>query len=84
MLLAYSAVVDCEFLLKCCEYFGQLQVWYISRPRLIMLFKSSIMLLSQYFKIFPIMPQLCSIVPSNASLCFINCCYLSLKITLRL
>ena len=30
LLLAYSVVVDGEFLLEWCEYFGQPQVWYIS------------------------------------------------------
>ena len=29
MLLAYSVVVDGEFLLELCEHFGQPQVWYI-------------------------------------------------------
>ena len=29
LLLAYSVVVDGEFLLKWCEYFGQPQVWYM-------------------------------------------------------
>ena len=28
--MAYSVVVDGEFLLEWCEYFGQPQVWYIS------------------------------------------------------
>ena len=30
LLLAYSVVVDGEFLLEWCEYCGQPQVWYIS------------------------------------------------------
>ena len=30
LLMAYSVVVDVEFFLEWCEYFGQLQVWYIS------------------------------------------------------
>ena len=28
--MAYSVVVDGEFLLEWCEYFGQPQVWYIT------------------------------------------------------
>ena len=31
--MANSVVVDGEFLLKWCEYFGQPQVWYISYSR---------------------------------------------------
>ena len=30
LLMADFIVVDGEFLLECCEFFGQPQVWYIS------------------------------------------------------
>ena len=38
LLLAYFVVVDGEFLLEWCEYFGQPQVWYISYVALLELF----------------------------------------------